>query len=62
MKNAGIIVYTVGFDLANEPGAAQMLSKCASSPAHAYSATTGAELKTAFRDIGAELSQLRLSR
>ncbi len=62
MKNAGITVYTVGFDLVGQPVATQLLRDCATSPAYAYSATTGDELKTAFADIGLKLSQLRLSK
>lgn len=60
MKNAGITLYTVGFDL-NASSAISMLRQCASSGEHAFLAENGQELLAAFRNIGFQLAQLRLS-
>lgn len=61
MKQDGITVYTVGFQLDDE-GASEMLRDCASSPTQAYRAENGDQLRMAFREIGFSISQLRLSR
>jgi hypothetical protein len=61
MKEAGIIVYTVGFQVGAEPAAKTILDNCATSLGHAYYPDTGAELKTAFHKISQEISELRLS-
>jgi hypothetical protein len=60
MKAAGVTVYTVGFDLGGNPTAIDTLSDCASSPEHFYNATTGDELRQAFRDIALKIAILRL--
>ncbi len=64
MKAPGkdITVYTVGFDLGGNATAISTLSYCATSPAHAYLAEDGAELKEAFRAIALKISSLYLSR
>jgi Flp pilus assembly protein TadG len=62
MKAKGIIVYTVGFDLAGEPDALDVLANCATDSAHAFTAANGAALKEAFRAIAIDISNLRLSR
>ena len=62
MKNAGISVYTVGFDLGSDVQARAALTSCASTPAQALFPSSGAELRTTFRDIATAISQLRLSR
>ena len=61
MKEDGIEVYTVGFDLPNQ-AAADTLSACASGEDHAYLATNGTQLKAAFRDIAIKLTELHLLR
>lgn len=62
MKDKGIIVYTVGFDIASSPDLVQLLSDCATDSSHAYVATDGAALRAAFRAIAVDISNLRLSR
>ncbi len=62
MKDQGIIIYTVGFDLAGEQDALDMLSSCATNSSHAFFASNGAALKDAFRAIAVDISNLRLSR
>jgi hypothetical protein len=60
MKDKGIEVYTVGFQLDNDE-AKTMLSKCATSTDHNYSADNGDQLKRAFRDIALKIAFLRLT-
>ena len=62
MKAAGIIVYTVGFDVATLPGASALVANCASDPAYAYTPDDGVELQQAFHDIAVNVSLLHLSK
>jgi Putative Flp pilus-assembly TadE/G-like/von Willebrand factor type A domain len=60
MKAAGIEVYTIGFQA---PYAAQqMLTTCATNPAHYYETETGDALRMAFRDIALKVSSIRISK
>jgi hypothetical protein len=60
MKGAGVTVYTVGFGL-SEPSAINLMSSCATDSTHAYLATSGAELRGAFRDIASRIVSLKLT-
>lgn len=60
MKDEGVVVYTVGFEL-TASNAIETMQQCASSTSHYYLAEDGDELKLAFRDIAFKLAQLRLS-
>ncbi len=62
MKAAGVIVYTVGFQVVNDQRARDLVNNCASSAGHVYLADSGASLRTAFAAIGRDISQLRISR
>lgn len=61
MKESGIEVYTVGFDLGGNSTAINTLEQCASSDAHSYLASSGEQLKQAFRDIAVKLTELYVS-
>lgn len=61
MKQSGIVVYTVGFDLAEGSTAANTLAQCATDSSKVFSAEDGEELKQAFRAIALEISKLYLS-
>lgn len=61
MIAAGIRVYTVGFDIVNSESARSLMTGCASSPAYAYQANTGQDLKTVFADIGRSIAELRVT-
>lgn len=61
MKDEGIIVYTVGFQLDND-NAEDTLSDCATDASHAFLAENGTELKEAFREIAFRLARLRLTK
>jgi Flp pilus assembly protein TadG len=63
MKQNGLTVYTVGFDLGGKTSESyQTLYQCASDPNKFYSADDGEQLKQAFRDIALKLSSLYLSK
>jgi Flp pilus assembly protein TadG len=59
--NTGIIVYTVGFDIANQSTEKALMNYCASDPSKAYLAANATELKNAFAAIAQDIAQLRLS-
>jgi Flp pilus assembly protein TadG len=61
MKSAGITIYTVGFALGGNQNAIDTLNQCATDSTKFYNASTGDQLKQAFRDIGLKLSSLYLS-
>ncbi|MCH9765885.1 MAG: VWA domain-containing protein [Alphaproteobacteria bacterium] len=61
MKHAGVIVYTVGFDLSSGSEAATTLAQCATDPSKAFTAADGDDLQQAFRAIALEISKLYLS-
>lgn len=62
MKNRGIIVYTVGYELQySTPAATTLLTNCATSSAYFYDAQSEAALTAAFRDIALKISSLRLT-
>ncbi len=59
MKNLGIVVYTVGFDLAGS-AALPLLEACATSAAHFFNSPSNGDLVQAFTTIGNELINLRI--
>jgi hypothetical protein len=61
MKNAGIVVYTVGLDIAGT-STRDRLEECATEPSYAYFPQDGAELRQHFRAIAMKVSTLRLSK
>ena len=62
MKNRGVLVYTVGFQITAGGDAASMLQACASSPSSYYLAGSGGDLSDAFAAIGRDITQLRISK
>ena len=62
MKNDGIEVFTVGFDLGGNKTAINTLKNCATDASKAYTVETGDQLKQAFRDIAIRLTELHLSK
>jgi Flp pilus assembly protein TadG len=67
MKQQGISVYTIGFDLGGNQTAIDTLSQCATAPAKPtdpvqfYNVTSGVQLQQAFHDIALKLTSLYLS-
>lgn len=62
MKSAGVIVYTVGFQVVNDQRARDLVSGCATSPEHVYMPTSGSDLRQSFQAIGRDITALRISR
>ncbi|MCB1511873.1 MAG: hypothetical protein KDJ36_13310 [Hyphomicrobiaceae bacterium] len=67
MKAKGIEIYAVGFDLDALPAAQKAiaidtLQSCGTDLSHFYNTLNPAELQGAFRDIGVQLSSIRLVR
>jgi Flp pilus assembly protein TadG len=69
MKDTGILVYTIGFQLAKDLNAIRTLTDCSSthtidtgaSVHNFYNVETPESLQAAFRDIALQISKLRLS-
>lgn len=61
MKNAGIKVYSIMFDL-NSSSVSKLFKGCASQPDYYFDTPTSDELHQAFRTIGDSLSNLRISK
>jgi len=62
MKNEGVLVYTVGFKVGGQPSAVTTLSSCASGTEKFFRAENGDELRSAFRAIAEDITNLRLSK
>lgn len=62
MKAQGISVYTVGFDIASDVNAQNLMRQCATDPSYFYLASNGAQLNAAFTNIAERISALRVSR
>jgi Flp pilus assembly protein TadG len=60
IKNDGIILFTVAFDV-NDPTTQALLTNCASDPGKAFSASDGNALAEAFKNIGNQLRNVRLT-
>ncbi|MBA4340071.1 MAG: pilus assembly protein TadG [Hyphomonas sp.] len=60
MKEAGIKIYTVGFEVGNLQAARDALTACATSPQFAYFASGSAELVAVFQTIGRDINEVRL--
>ncbi|OWU83260.1 hypothetical protein ATO6_19145 [Oceanicola sp. 22II-s10i] len=57
-KEAGILVWTVGFETSNH--GASVMAKCASSPSHFFR-VEGVEISEAFKSIARQLNKLKLT-
>jgi len=62
MKAQGVIVYTVGFQIAVGAASDTLLRDCASTATGYFNASSGAALSEAFAAIGRDITQLRISR
>lgn len=62
MKAQGVIVYTVGFQIAVGAASDSLLRDCASTPTSYYNAASGADLSAAFAAIGRDITRLRISK
>ena len=62
IKDQGVIIYAVGFDLPSRGQAREALVACASDPSHVFLPDSGADLREAFRAIARSISDLRIAR
>ncbi len=62
MKDKGITIYTVGFELPESGDTVDTLQQCATSQDHFYTANNGEELRQSFRDIALKISDIYLSK
>jgi Flp pilus assembly protein TadG len=62
MRNAGVVVYTVGFKVVNDERARRMVNECATGASYVFMADSGVALEDAFKAIGRNLVQLRISK
>lgn len=60
MKAAGIQIFTVRVEVTD--GASDLLQACASNPSMFFDVSDSSDLTTAFKAIGAQISELRISR
>jgi hypothetical protein len=60
MKQQGIIVYVIGFEVA-QAAHRTLLRNCATSPQHCFESPNASTLQSVFRQIGNQLSSLRLT-
>ncbi|MGH1559880.1 hypothetical protein ACRAWD_23715 [Caulobacter segnis] len=57
-----ITVYTVGFDVGSDATAKSFLTSCATDSSKVFFPASGSELKTAFKAIAQEISDLRIAK
>jgi Flp pilus assembly protein TadG len=62
LRDKDVRVYTVGFDVPANSEAWTFMQYCATEKKMAYLASTNAQLKTAFQEIAADISRLRIAK
>lgn len=62
MKDEGIIVYTVGFDIGSAQNVVDIMTDCATDESHAYLAADNAELIRAFQRIAGDIMSVYVSK
>ena len=62
IKNRGILLYTISFGDVPSAGGQSLLRACATRPEFYFHSPNNASLRTAFRTIGGQLSNLRIAR
>lgn len=62
MRDEGVIIYTVGFELAAGGSAEDFMVECAGDASRAYLTANAEELQAAFQDIAAAITKLRIAR
>ena len=62
IKAAGITVYTVAFEMANEDAGLGLLQSCASDEDKYFAPNSAGELISAFKAIGQDISELRITK
>ena len=62
IKAAGVIIYTVAFEISNEQAALDLLKNCASDDDKYFAPDSESDLIGAFNAIGKDISELRISK
>lgn len=62
MKDEGIVIYTIGFDISSSTSVTNLLTNCATGPEYVFFALNGDELKQIYRDIGSEITKLHIGK
>lgn len=64
MKQAdrNIVIYTIGFDVAESAAAVNFMNTCATDSSHVYMAADGDDLKRAFRNIAGDILSVYVSK
>lgn len=58
-RDAGIVIFTIGFEITNNPSASTVMHNCATSDSHFF-AVEGVEISNAFGAIARTINRLRL--
>jgi len=61
LKDLDVLVYTITFEVSNS-SVRSLMEDCATDPSKYYDSPSAAQLRSAFRAIGAQLSNLRIGR
>lgn len=62
IKDTGIVIYTVGFDISGSSNVVDMLNNCATDENHVFMAENGEELIQAFRNIAGDIMAVYVSK
>lgn len=62
IRDKGVIVYTVGFNVGSDAKVRKLMNDCATSPEYAYMPAGGTQLRVAFRAIAQDINSLRISK
>lgn len=62
IKDKGVFVYTVGFNVGSDAKVKKLMSDCATSAEYVYMPANGTQLKVAFRAIAQDINSLRISK
>ncbi|MDP2268826.1 MAG: ubiquitin-activating E1 FCCH domain-containing protein, partial [Deltaproteobacteria bacterium] len=62
MKQQGITIYTIGFEVVNDVRATQLVNECATSASHVYMASGAEQLRQVFQQIALAINEVRLTR
>lgn len=61
MKDNGVMIYTIGFEVGSLSAAQSVLQDCATSPSHVFFASGSAELQDVFQAIARSINEVRLT-
>ncbi|MDP1601286.1 TadE/TadG family type IV pilus assembly protein [Phenylobacterium sp.] len=62
IKEKGVFIYTVGFNVGSDAKVKKLMNDCATSAEYVYMPANGTQLKVAFRAIAQDINSLRISK